>query len=162
MSNTISGTIRIAIAPPLNAKQDTLGFLISDIARLMRRAFQERLDGCALSVTEARTLYLVARNEGMRQVDLAGLLEVQPIAMARLIDRLERMKLVERRPAEGDRRAYQIYLLPASKISLEQLETEAAGLRRESTKGLSTTEVNALHDALSHMRSNLQTLTHKK
>jgi DNA-binding MarR family transcriptional regulator len=145
----------------VSSKLDNLGFLISDIARLTRRAFQERLEGAALSVAEARTLYLVSRNEGMRQVDLAGMLEVQPIAMARLIDRLQQMRLVERRPVPEDRRAYQIYLMPEAKSALEQLEIEASGLRREITEGLSPDEVNALHDALSHMRTNLQTLTKK-
>ena len=144
------------------AKLDTLGFLISDIARLTRRAFQDRLEGAALSVAEARTLYLVSRNEGMRQVDLAGMLEVQPIAMARLIDKLEAMKLVERRPVVEDRRAYQIYLRPEAKPALDALETEAQGLRREITQGLSADEVNAMHDALSAMRANLQTLIRKK
>jgi len=146
----------------LPAKLDTLGFLISDIARLTRRAFQDRLEGAALSVAEARTLYLVSRNEGMRQVDLAGMLEVQPIAMARLIDKLEAMKLVERRPVVEDRRAYQIYLRPEAKPALDALETEAQGLRREITQGLSADEVNAMHDALSAMRANLQTLIRKK
>ena len=144
------------------AKLDTLGFLISDIARLTRRAFQDRLEGAALSVAEARTLYLVSRNEGMRQVDLAGMLEVQPIAMARLIDKLEAMKLVERRPVVEDRRAYQIFLRPEAKPALDALETEAQGLRREITQGLSADEVNAMHDALSAMRANLQTLIRKK
>jgi len=146
----------------LPAKLDTLGFLISDIARLTRRAFQDRLEGAALSVAEARTLYLVSRNEGMRQVDLAGMLEVQPIAMARLIDKLEAMKLVERRPVAEDRRAYQIFLRPEAKPALDALETEAQGLRREITQGLSADEVNAMHDALSAMRANLQTLIRKK
>jgi len=146
----------------LPAKLDTLGFLISDIARLTRRAFQDRLEGAALSVAEARTLYLVSRNEGMRQVDLAGMLEVQPIAMARLIDKLEAMKLVERRPVVEDRRAYQIFLRPEAKPALDALETEAQGLRREITQGLSADEVNAMHDALSAMRANLQTLIRKK
>lgn len=145
----------------MNSKLDNLGFLIADIARLTRRAFQERLEGAALSVAEARTLYLVSRNEGMRQVDLANLLEVQPIAMARLIDRLQQMRLVERRPVPEDRRAYQIYLLPEARPALDQLEKEASGLRRQITEGLSPDEVNALHDALSNMRTNLQTLTKK-
>ena len=115
-----------------------------------------------MSVAEARTLYLVSRNEGMRQVDLAGMLEVQPIAMARLIDKLEAMKLVERRPVVEDRRAYQIFLRPEAKPALDALETEAQGLRREITQGLSADEVNAMHDALSAMRANLQTLIRKK
>lgn len=143
-------------------KTDTLGFLVSDISRLMRRAFQERLEGCALSVTEARALYHVARYEGLRQIDLANLLEVQPIAMARMIDRLEKMKLVERRAVPDDRRAYKIYLLPAAQSALEQLEVESASLREHATKGLSKAQVSALHEALAHMRGNLQILIHKK
>ena len=61
-----------------------LGFLVADIARLMRRTYRQRQQRSELTVAQARTLVHVARREGVRQVDLAETLEVQPITLARL------------------------------------------------------------------------------
>jgi hypothetical protein len=81
----------------LNSKQDSLGFLLASVARQLRHAFQQRLTDPQLTLAQARALVYVARHEGVRQVELAALLEVQPITLARLIDQLARAGLVERR-----------------------------------------------------------------
>ena len=70
----------------MKSKSHNLGFLVGDISRLMRRAYRERQQRSALTVAQARTLVHVARREGVRQIDLADTLEVQPITLARLID----------------------------------------------------------------------------
>jgi DNA-binding MarR family transcriptional regulator len=142
-------------------KQETLGFLLSDTSRLLRRAFQEKLVGSELSMSEAKALFYVSRQEGLRQVDLASLLEVQPIAAARLIDRLESLDLLERRPAPDDRRAYLLYLLPRAHPVLERFEADAADIRQIATKGLNRAEVSALHVSLQYMRDNLYELLKK-
>ena len=98
----------------MTTHQDNLGFLLADVSRLMRRAFQQRLEGSSLTLAQARALIYVSRNEGVRQVDLADLLEVQPITLARLIDQLAGDGLVERRSDPADRRAYHIFLTPAA------------------------------------------------
>ncbi len=142
-------------------KQETLGFLLSDTSRLLRRAFQERLVGSELSMSEAKALFYVSRQEGLRQVDLASLLEVQPIAAARLVDRLEDLDLIERRAAPDDRRAYLLYLLPKARPVLERFEADAAEIRQIATRGLSRADVSALHESLEYMRDNLTELLKK-
>ena len=89
---------------------DTLGFLIADVSRLIRRRFDERARLIGATRAQWRTLVVLSRHEGINQGGLAELLEVEPITLCRMIDRLEEAGLVERRRDPGDRRAWRIYL----------------------------------------------------
>src|SRR5262245_38847974 len=104
----------------------TPGFLIHDVARLLRRNFTRRLQGLNLTQAECRALMHLARSEGLRQVDLAELLEIQPITLARLIDELGAAGHVERRPDPSDRRAFRLFLTPAAKPVVAQIRALAA------------------------------------
>ncbi|MDE2384450.1 MAG: MarR family transcriptional regulator [Alphaproteobacteria bacterium] len=139
----------------MHSNRDTWGFLVADVSRLLRRAFERQMGGTPLSFAQARALYYISRHEGVRQVDLAELLELQPIRLARHIDVLEKLKLVERRPAPDDRRAYHIYLRPAAHEVLSEFESTAKSIRATATKGLNTAQVEALHAALGAIRGNL-------
>ena len=107
-------------------QQDSLGFLLADASRLYRRAFQRRLEGSSITLAQARALVHVARHEGVRQVDLADLLELQPMTLARLIDQLAAAGLVERRADPADRRAYRVFLRPAAAAQLAAQQFDAA------------------------------------
>ncbi len=135
--------------------QDSLGFLLADVSRLMRRAFLQRLEGSSLTPAQARALVHVSRHEGVRQIDLADRLEVQPITLARLIDQLAEEGLVERRPDPQDRRAYQIFLTPAAAPHLEAIEHVAAAIRKVALQTLTAEQATALTAALRVMRDNL-------
>lgn len=136
-------------------RSDTLGFLVADVARLMRRAFQARLDDSLLSFAQARALVYLARAEGQRQVDLAEQLEIQPITLARLLDQLAEAGLVERRPDPADRRAYRLYLTPAAGPRLAQIRRIGAAVRAEALGGLSAHEASQAVDALRRVRDRL-------
>ncbi len=92
----------------MNKQPDTLGFLIGDVQRLMRRQFQQQLEGSCLTLAQARALVHIARSEGIRQVDLAERLDIQPITLARQLDQMAENGLVERRSDPHDRPAYQL------------------------------------------------------
>ena len=139
----------------MTPKQDSLGFLVADLARLLRRAFEQRLQGCTLTLAQARTLIHVARQEGVRQIDLADAMELQPITLARLIDQLAEAGLVERRADPADRRAYRVYLLPAAQNELATIEREAAAIRARALQGLDATQADATLAALRIMQRNL-------
>jgi DNA-binding MarR family transcriptional regulator len=139
----------------MKAWRDSLGFLTADVSRLTRRAFARHLEDCSVTLNEARALVNVARNEGVRQVDLAELLEIQPIQLARLIDRLAELKLVERRPAPDDRRAYNIHLLPGAAQVLSSFEAVGNKIWAEALRGLTAQQVAAIHDGLRHIHNNL-------
>src|SRR4051812_43636125 len=90
----------IAIDKPayyMRAMTDALGFLMSDVSRLMRRRFDERARKSGATGPQWRTLKILERHEGLNQGQLAELLEVEPITCCRMIDRLEESGFVERR-----------------------------------------------------------------
>ncbi len=139
----------------MTQRQETLGFLLADVSRLMRRAFQQRLKASALTLAQARALVYLARREGVHQVELAELLEVQPITLARLVDQLERAGLVERRADPKDRRAYHLFLTRAAAPHLAAIEQVAAQVRAEALRSLGRGEAATLMLALRTMRENL-------
>ncbi len=139
----------------MKAQQDTLGFLLADVSRMMRRVSQKRLEGSSMTLAQARALVYVSRNEGMRQIDLAEMLEVQPITLARLIDQLASSGLVERRADPADRRAYQLFLLPAAAPRLAAIKKVAATVWADALQGLSEQQAADVIFALQTMRNNL-------
>jgi DNA-binding MarR family transcriptional regulator len=139
----------------MEARKDSLGFLLIDVTRLMRRAFARRLEGSSLTLTQARALVYVSRHEGVRQVVLADALEIKPITMARLIDKLAASGLIERRPDPTDRRAYQIYLTPAAAAHLSEIGEVIAAIREDAFRDLSDQQAEAVSAALLKMRDNL-------
>jgi DNA-binding MarR family transcriptional regulator len=136
-------------------RQDTLGFLLADVSRLMRRAFQQRLQGCELTLAQARTLVYISRHQGIRQVELAELLEIQPITLARLIDQLQANGLVERRSDPLDRRAYRLFLTSSAAPQLDAIERVGETIRSDALRGLSDNEAAQVMAALRRMHDNL-------
>jgi DNA-binding MarR family transcriptional regulator len=136
-------------------QRESLGFLIADVSRLMRRAFRERLVGSSLTPAQARVLVNVARHEGIRQVELADLLEIQPITLARVIDQLAGSGLVERRHDPDDRRAYQLFLTPAAEPALATIDEVSRDVHADALRELGERQVNALTRGLQRLRDNL-------
>lgn len=132
-----------------------LGFLITDVSRSLRRAFQRAMVGSELTWAQSRALVYVARNPGIRQVELADLLEVKPISLARLIDQLQTLELVERRPDDRDRRAYRLYHLDKAHTYLQKIEQVILSLRERAFAGLSDQQKAEMFSALVLMRDNL-------
>lgn len=139
----------------MKLQQESLGFLLADVSRMMRRTFQQRLKGSSLTLAQARALRYVSRHEGVRQVELATLLEVQPITLARLIDQLAHAGFVERRPDSSDRRAYKIFLTPDATPQLAAIDKVAAAIRADALRGFDEQQAAAVLSALGKMRDNL-------
>lgn len=137
------------------SRQDSLGFLLADVSRLMRRAFQQRLEGSSLTLAQARALIYVARHEGVRQVDLAEMLELQPITLARLIDQLADAGLVERRADPADRRAYHMFLKPAAAAHLDAIMQVGAAIQADALRDLGADQAAITIQVLNKMRENL-------
>jgi len=85
-------------------------YLLSDTARLLRRAFDERVRQLDLTSTQARLLLILSRDEGQNQAFYAERLEVEPISLCRLLDRMVATGRIERRPDPADRRAWRVFL----------------------------------------------------
>ena len=135
--------------------RDTIGFLLNDAARLMRKDFERRTRSLGLTRAQWQALFHLARNEGCNQATLADLLEVEPITLARLVDRLEASGLVERRPDPGDRRARLLFLGERAHPLLEQLRALGAETREIALAGISEDERTLLMTLLTKMRANL-------
>ena len=137
---------------------DSLGFLISDVSRLMRRRFDERARQVGATRAQWRALTTLSRNEGLNQGALADLLEVEPITLCRMIDRLEESGLVERRRDPADRRAWQLFLTDKSKPILEDLRGLADDLFDQMLMGVDESSRDALAGSLALIRANLLAL----
>jgi DNA-binding MarR family transcriptional regulator len=134
---------------------DSLGFLISDVSRLMRKRFDERARSVGATRAQWKALVTIARNEGINQGGLADLLEVEPITLCRMIDRLEESGMVERRRDPADRRAWQIHLTAAAQPVIVKLHGLADELFEAALDGLATADRDALTVSLNRIRDNL-------
>lgn len=134
---------------------EPLGLLISDVSRLMRRRFDERARAIGLTRAQWRTLVVLSRNEGSNQGKLADLLDVEPITLCRMVDRLEEAGHVERRRDPADRRAWLIYLTGAAHPLLADIRVIADAVFEDAMAGLDEAAREKLYDALSVIRTNL-------
>jgi DNA-binding MarR family transcriptional regulator len=141
---------------PLSPWTDrTLGFLVADISRLLRRSMDRRLQSLGLTQAQWRAIVYLSRNEGMTQAALAERLEIQPITVTRLVDRMENAGWVERRTHPLDRRAVQLYLTPQSQPILEETHARASDTLNEATRGVAPRVQRQLVATLEQIKQNL-------
>jgi MarR family transcriptional regulator, transcriptional regulator for hemolysin len=135
----------------------TLGFVLNDVARLMRKRFEQRARAAALGLTRAQAAVLayLARQEGINQAALAQILELEPITLARLLDRLQAAALIERRPDPKDRRAHLLYLTAAAYPLRDRIFALAADVREDALVRVAEAERDRLLELLIEMRANL-------
>ena len=145
----------IAIAIISYDMSETIGFLLNDTARLFRRAFNARTKESGITALQWRLITYLKRHEGIRQGPLAELIEVEPITLSRMIDRLVEAELVERRADPADRRAWQLYLTPRAAELLNGVRATADALTAEAVEGLSAAETVQLADLVERVRANL-------
>ena len=132
-----------------------LGFLLHDVARLLRKRVEQRMRPLGLTRAQWSVLAHIARNEGIKQNALAAILEVEPITLARILDRLQAAGFIERRPHPEDRRAWLPYLTAKARPVLDQLFAFGAATREEAMVGISPAEREQLTDLLLRMKANL-------
>jgi MarR family transcriptional regulator for hemolysin len=98
-----------------------IAFTIMDVARMLRTYADQRARQFGISRAQWGVLVRLDRSEGLKQSELAEILDLQPISLTRLLDRLAENGLIERRPDPNDRRANRLYLKPAARPLLAQL-----------------------------------------
>jgi DNA-binding MarR family transcriptional regulator len=134
---------------------DQLGFLINDVSRLMRRAFDIKARAIGVTRPQWRMLLTLSRNEGVNQGRLADLLDVEPITLCRMIDRLADAALVERRPDPGDRRAWRVHLTERARPIIDELRILGDQTVEGAVLGLSGPDRDHLTAMLERIRTNL-------
>jgi DNA-binding MarR family transcriptional regulator len=137
--------------------QPNVGALLHDLARLMRRRFERRTRQTGLAITrqQARALLSIARNEGVSQAAIATLLDIESIALVRMLDRLHEEALVERRLHPTDRRIRTLWLTPLGWRVVDRVLAINRDVREEACAGLSPEARDAMIRALDRMKVNL-------
>src|ERR1043166_5516212 len=126
-----------------------------DVARLMRTRFDRWARAYGMTRAQGIILARLARQPGMTQNEMAGLCEVEPITVGRLVDRLGARGLLERRLDPSDRRIRRLHLLPAAEPILKEIQRYKEELFREVTGDLDEETVERVTDALLKMKTKL-------
>lgn len=129
--------------------------LVTEVARLFSRDFSVRVRDYDLTHTQWQALAVLSRQEGIKQAELANLLQVQPISLGRLIDRMEAAGWVERRAAPNDRRAIQLYLTPRAGPVLDRMTDPASLTLEVALSDFDTDEREQLLRMLQRVKANL-------
>src|SRR6201981_1334707 len=130
------------------------GFLVHDVSRLIKRRFdrQARQTGLPITRRQAAVVLYIARNEGVSQSEVATWLDIEPIALVRMLDKLHDEGLVERRAHPTDRRIRTLWLTPAARPVVRQILTINKAIRDEAFVGLPPATRDVLTDVLSHIK----------
>jgi len=139
--------------------EKSLGFLLHDVARLLRKRFEQKAKGLGLTRSQWQILAHLAQNDGIQQGMLADLLELEPISLVRILDRLEQSELVERRAHPTDRRIWQLYLQDKAYPVLEQMREIGSETKSEALEGVSRADRDRLVHVLTQMKTNLASAT---
>lgn len=134
---------------------DELVFLLEEVPRRLRQAFDGALRYFGLTRTQWRTLGYVFRSEGLTQTELAQCVELERASIGQAIDRLEELNYVERRKSLDDRRVWKIYLLPAALELIPKLRQEADAVYEKMFKDIAQSDKAHLWQTLRHLSANL-------
>ncbi|MGY9048078.1 hypothetical protein P775_04340 [Puniceibacterium antarcticum] len=136
---------------------DTLGFVINDLARLMRATFEEEIEAAAIHITpsEARVLAHMSRCDALQQTRLACLLGLSPMSLSTFIDKLEALGLVERAPDPEDRRAKLVSLTDAATPVLAEIAQAGVRARSRATRGLDAATLDQFRKTARQIRDTL-------
>ena len=137
-----------------NLERDPL-VVLSDVARQMRTLADARAREHGMTRAQWMILVRLERQPGMSQNELATLVEVEPITVGRLVDRLETRGMVERRPDPGDRRIWRLHLTPNAEPMLEVIYKARAELNAIMTANIPEKTLENTIDCLLQMKTNM-------
>ncbi|GAA0716740.1 MarR family transcriptional regulator [Dokdonella soli] len=142
----------------IKAIDSTFAYLMQDVTRQLRKHFDRRATKFALTRAQWRALKTIRRNEGLSQTELADYLDMEPIPVGRVIDRLEKTGYVERRADPGDRRRWRLHLTPKAHAIVAEMEVIASGLRDDALRGVRREDFETLLRVLAQLKDNLVAL----
>jgi MarR family transcriptional regulator, transcriptional regulator for hemolysin len=141
--------------PTLPVKRE-IAFTIMDVARMLKTYADQRARQFGISRAQWAVLIRIERSEGLKQTELAEALDLQPISLTRLLDRLADNGLIERRADPNDRRANRLYLKPAAKPLLGRLSELGADIMETVLEGLDVKSVDRMLGELGMLKDNLR------
>jgi MarR family transcriptional regulator, transcriptional regulator for hemolysin len=138
--------------------RSNFAYPLLDVTRLLRKHFDRRAEPLGLTRAQWRAIKIIHRHPAISQKALAELLEMEPIPVGRVVDRLQQAGFVERRADPADRRVWRLHTRAKALGVLDDMEVIASGLRDETLAGISDAELAACLGVLERMKQNLLAL----
>jgi MarR family transcriptional regulator, transcriptional regulator for hemolysin len=133
---------------------ETLPFEIGETAHALRKAFDRLAVGLGVTRAQWKVLFKLTRTPGLRQVELADMLDLEPITLCRIVDRLEEGGLVERSRDPEDRRAWRLNVTDKARPLIEKLQAVGAELVDQAFAGIDRQDIEIARKVLAQAREN--------
>ena len=133
---------------------ETLPFEIAETAHALRKAFDRRACGMGVTRAQWKVLFRLKARPGMRQIELADMLDIEPITLSRIVDRLEEGGLVERVADPADRRAWRLHITARAQPLVEKLQALADEMIVEAFAGIDPKDIELTRQVLGRVREN--------
>ena len=138
---------------------ETLPFEIGETAHTLRKAFDRRAVGLGVTRAQWKVLFRLERRPGLRQIELADMLDIEPITLSRIVDRLEEGGLVERLADPADRRAWRLHVTARAQPLVEKLRAVADEMISEAFAGIDPKDIEITRQVLARARENASRAT---
>ncbi|MBX3702018.1 MAG: winged helix-turn-helix transcriptional regulator [Dokdonella sp.] len=142
----------------IQTQDNTFAYLLHDVTRLLRKHFDRRATHLQLTRAQWRALKVIEHRPGLSQAELADHLDMEPIPVGRVIDRLQKAGYVERRADPADRRRWCLHLTGKADGVIAQMEVIGAGLREDALRHVDGDDFKAMLRALAQLKGNLVAL----
>jgi MarR family transcriptional regulator, transcriptional regulator for hemolysin len=133
---------------------ETLPFEIAETAHALRKAFDRRAVGMGVTRAQWKVLFRLERQPGLRQIELADILDIEPITLSRIVDRLEGAALVERVADPADRRAWRLHVTACAQPLIAKLRAVADEMISEAFAGIDPKDIEITRSVLGRVREN--------
>src|SRR5689334_11705426 len=133
---------------------ETLPFEIGETAHSLRKAFDRLAVGLGVTRAQWKVLFKLTRTPGLRQVELADMLDLEPITLCRIVDRLEEGGLVERVRDPDDRRAWRLHVTARAQPLIDKLQMVGAELVDQAFSGIHPEDIEITRKVLARVREN--------
>jgi DNA-binding MarR family transcriptional regulator len=125
---------------------------IGETAHTLRKAFSRRAAALGVTGAQWKVLFKLSRKPGLRQVELADMLDIEPITLTRILDRLQEAGLIERSPDPADRRAWRLHVTAKAKPLVAKLQAIADEMTADAFAGIDPDDVQTTRRVLALVR----------
>jgi MarR family transcriptional regulator, transcriptional regulator for hemolysin len=133
---------------------ETIPFEIGETAHALRKAFDRLAVGMGVTRAQWKVLFKLTRTPGLRQVELADMLDLEPITLCRIVDRLEEAGHVERARDPEDRRAWRLHVTAKAQPLIDKLQAVGADLVAQAFAGIDPENIEIARQVLARTREN--------
>src|SRR3954466_12264857 len=140
---------------PRNPRRE-FAFVLNDVARLLRTYADQRARRLGITRAQWAVMARLEHAEGLKQSELAEILDLQPITLTRLVDRLCANGMIERRADPNDRRAKRLHLTPLARPLMDRLAELGQDMMGTVLEGFDLATIERMIGELSRTKENLK------